>query len=240
MVPGVRLRGLEILGVVPGSPAGRVGLEAGDVILSVGLAGVVTPDDLRRALSGPDSRLRLKVFDLGTDQVLNVNVDLGPTNPGPFPPPVTVMGRVKVDVLTVGGETTGITLTAADGKVYDLAFAAGHPPGREADGRFAVASGWLRAVPGPERPGRRVIRVEQFRLVGRAGSPGGVGGVGPVLMWASEGDPQRAAWAFASGLNPGAARIVRIGLPSARFQRRTSPSQLPEAMVLPSGERAML
>ena len=28
------------------------------------------------------------------------------------------------------------------------------------------------------------------------------------------------------------------GLPSARFQSRTSPSQLPEATVLPSGEMA--
>src|SRR5207245_1581365 len=43
---------------------------------------------------------------------------------------------------------------------------------------------------------------------------------------------------FAAALNPGAATMVRTGLPSAAFQRRTSPSQLPEAMVLPSGETA--
>ncbi len=41
-----------------------------------------------------------------------------------------------------------------------------------------------------------------------------------------------------AALYPGAAMMVRSSLPSARFQSRTSPSQLPEATVLPSREIA--
>jgi hypothetical protein len=47
-----------------------------------------------------------------------------------------------------------------------------------------------------------------------------------------------AACAFVLGLKPGAATIVSKGWPSAKFQRRISPSQLPEATVLPSGASA--
>jgi hypothetical protein len=110
--------------------------------------------------------LRLKVFETRSEQVLNVPVVLGPPGPGPGPVPIAVTGRLRVGVMAIGGESTGVTLTAEDGKTFDLDFGERRPPGREADGRIAFVSGWLKASQGPERPGRRVIRVEDFRLVG--------------------------------------------------------------------------
>jgi membrane-associated protease RseP (regulator of RpoE activity) len=166
VIPGVRLRGLEVLGVVPGSPAGRAGLGAGDVILSANSARIVAPDDLRRALAESGGRLRLKVFEARTEQVLNVAVVLGPPSPGAGPTPITVVGRIKFGGVAVGAETTGITLTAADGMSYDLDFGAARPPDRAADGRAAVVSGVLTVGPGPERPSRRVLKVSDFRIVG--------------------------------------------------------------------------
>ena len=51
-------------------------------------------------------------------------------------------------------------------------------------------------------------------------------------------ETQRPAVFSVVGLKPGAAMKLRISLPSARFQSLTSPSQLPEATVLPSREMA--
>ncbi len=53
-----------------------------------------------------------------------------------------------------------------------------------------------------------------------------------------QGWPAALAWAWASATKPGAAVNDRRSVPSSRFQSRTSPSQLPEASVCPSGERA--
>src|SRR5262249_32921880 len=124
LVPGVRLSGLEVLGVVPGSPAARAGLRAGDVVLSADATRGVAPDDLRRAMAGSGGRLLLKVFEARSGQVLNMAVVLGPSGPGAGPVPVTVTGRLRVGVMAVGGETTGTTLTAPDGRTYDLDFGA--------------------------------------------------------------------------------------------------------------------
>jgi membrane-associated protease RseP (regulator of RpoE activity) len=173
LIPGVRLWGLEVLGVVPGSPAMRAGLKPGDVILAANSRRVDDPDDLRRVLAESGGLLRLKVFEARSEQVLNVPVVLEPPGPGPGPVPITVTGRLKVGVMAIGGETTGITLTAEDGRAFDLDFGAGRPPGREVDGRLAFVSGWLKPGPGPERPGRRVIRVEDFRLIGGRPRPEG-------------------------------------------------------------------
>src|SRR4051794_13923119 len=57
VIPDVRLQGVEVLGVVPGSPASRAGLNHGDVILSANFGRVKTPDDLRRALAQSGPRL---------------------------------------------------------------------------------------------------------------------------------------------------------------------------------------
>lgn len=176
IVPGVRARGVEILGVAPGSPAARSGLEPGDVILAANSARVNSPNDLRRALATSGGRLRLKVFDAGTEQVLVVLVRLGSPGPGPGdgPTPIIVTGRIKVGAVAIGGETTGTTLTASDGATYDLEFGPGGPPRNLPDGQFAVVSGLLRAGGGPERPGRQVIRVSGLRVVG-GGRPRGPG-----------------------------------------------------------------
>jgi hypothetical protein len=163
VIPGVRLRGLEVLGVMPGSPVGRAGLGAGDVILAANSARIIAPDDLRRAMAESGGWLRLKVFEARTEQVLNVTVSLGP---GAGPMPITVTGRLSVGAVAIGAETTGITLTAPDGRSYDLDFGAARPPDRGVDGWVAVVSGVLRVSPGPERRGRRIIQVSHFRLVG--------------------------------------------------------------------------
>jgi len=163
VIPGVRLRGLEVLGVIPGSPAGRAGLGAGDVILAANSARVIAPDDLRRAMAESGGWLRLKVFEARTEQVLNVTVAL---RPGADPMPITVVGRLQVGAAAIGAETTGFTLTTSDGRSYDLDFGAARPPDRGADGRVAAVSGVLRVSPGPERRGRRIIQVSHFRLVG--------------------------------------------------------------------------
>ena len=170
VVPDVPVAGLEVLGVVPGSPAARAGLGAGDVILSANAARIVAPDDLRRALGESRGRLLLKVFEARSEQVLNVTVLLGPTAPGgaPWPSPIAVAGRLRVGVVAIGAETTGVTLTTADGTTYDLDFGASRPPDRGSDGRDAVVSGVLaaRPRPGPERRDRRIIKVNHFRLIG--------------------------------------------------------------------------
>jgi S1-C subfamily serine protease len=44
--------GVEIVSVEPGGPAARAGLEAGDIILSIGAVEVTSPDDLFRFLAG--------------------------------------------------------------------------------------------------------------------------------------------------------------------------------------------
>jgi hypothetical protein len=118
--------------------------------------------------------LRLKVFEAHTEQILNVMVTL---RPGAGPMPITVTGRLKVRAVAIGAETTGITLTTTDGRSYDLDFGA-RLPDRGIDGRVAVVSGVIRVSPGPERRGRRIIRVTHFRLVG-GGRP------------MAEGDPRR-------------------------------------------------
>src|SRR5262245_51226533 len=163
VIPGVRLGGLEVLGVIPGSPAGRAGLGAGDVILAANSVRVIASNDLRRAMTESGGWLRLKVFEARTEQVLNVTVAL---RPGVGPTPITVIGRLNVGAAAIGGETTGITLTSTDGQSYDLDFGAVRPPDRGADGRVAVVSGVLRVSPGPERRARRIIQVSHFRLVG--------------------------------------------------------------------------
>ena len=70
--------------------------------------------------------LRLKVFEVRTEQVLNVTVAL---RPGAGPMPITVIGRLHVGAAAIGAETTGITLTTGDGRTYDLDFGAARPPG---------------------------------------------------------------------------------------------------------------
>jgi hypothetical protein len=167
VIPGVALQGLEVLGVVPGSPAARSGLNAGDVVLSANSARVIAPEDLRRAMAGSWGQLHLKVFQARSEQVLNVTVVLGPAAPVPTPLPVTLTGRLKVGVMAVGAETTGVTLTTADGTSYDLDFGAARPPDQGSDGRSAVVTGTLVRGTGPERPGRRVIKVSGFRLIER-------------------------------------------------------------------------
>jgi membrane-associated protease RseP (regulator of RpoE activity) len=165
LLPGLRVPGLQVLDVVPGSPADRAGLKAGDVVLAANAQRVTAPEDLRRVIAGSGGRLRLKVFEAHTEQVLNRTAVLGPAAPPVGPVPVTVTGRLRVGVVAVGAETTGVTLAAADGTTYDLDFGAARPPDREADGRVAVVSGVVLIRPGPERPGRRVIKVTAFRLV---------------------------------------------------------------------------
>jgi membrane-associated protease RseP (regulator of RpoE activity) len=165
LLPGVRVLGLEVLGVVPGSPAERAALRAGDVVLAANAQRVTTPDELRRVMAGSGGRLRLKVFEASTEQVLNRVAVLGPGAPPAGPGTVTVTGRLRVGGVAVGGETTGITLSAADGMTYDLDFRAARPPGRGADGRMAVVSGVVVRSPGPERPGRRVLKVTAFQLL---------------------------------------------------------------------------
>jgi len=166
VIPGVRLSGLEVLGVVPGSPAAQAGLDVGDVIFSANARRVVTPNDLRQVLATSEGWLRLKVFQARSEQVLNVNIALGPVPSGPGPVPLVVTGRLRVGVFAVGGETTGTTLTTAAGKSYDLDFGTARPPGPESEGRTAVVTGLLRVSLGPELPGRQIIRVENFRLIG--------------------------------------------------------------------------
>ena len=172
IIPGVRLAGLEVVGVVPASPAQRAGLKGGDIILAASSTRVIAPDDLRRALAASRGRLRLKFFDLATDQMLNTTVQLGPGVPGAGA--ITVTGRLPVGAVAIGGETTGVTLTATDGSTYDLDFAPARAPGRQANGSAATVTGMMRLGRGPERPGRRIISVTSIRLLG-----GGVPGVRP-------------------------------------------------------------
>jgi hypothetical protein len=165
ILPGVRLVGLEILDVVPGSPAEVAGLGPSDIVLSANDRRIVAPDDLRRAMAVSGGRLRLKVFEVSTGQVLNMIAILGPGRPGGGSPIVTIVGRLRLGVPAIGGETTGISLTTRDGRTYDLDFRGASIPDRRADERTAVISGILTEGRGPERPGRKIIRVSDFRLL---------------------------------------------------------------------------
>jgi membrane-associated protease RseP (regulator of RpoE activity) len=168
VIPGVPLAGLEVLGVVPGSPAARAGLAPGDVVLSANAARIIVPDDLRRALAESRGLLRMKVFEGRTEQVLNRDVFLGPGPSGGSPLVISVTGRLKLGVMAIGGETTGMTLTTPDGQIYELDFGRARPPDRDADGRDAIVSGLLTTRRGPERRNRQIIKVSGFRIIGGA------------------------------------------------------------------------
>ena len=134
LLPDVRLGGLEVLGVVPGSPADAAGLGPCDVVPGANNARIVAPDDLRRAMAVSGGHLRLRVFEAGTGQVLNLTAVLGPRR--------RAEGRRRSSSRAVSGSASrpsaarrpAPTLTTRDGRVYDLDFRGGKVPDRPLTG----------------------------------------------------------------------------------------------------------
>jgi hypothetical protein len=72
-------QGMKIEQVTPGSPAARLGLEAGDVILSVNGRPVRNAADYARSLDQGGGRVRLEILDARSGKVvIRDNVMLGP------------------------------------------------------------------------------------------------------------------------------------------------------------------
>jgi S1-C subfamily serine protease len=68
--------GLLVLHVIPGTPAARAGLRAGDVIRRVGDRTITTPTSLQRALAASDSReAKLDIVRKGGKQVVDLKWD---------------------------------------------------------------------------------------------------------------------------------------------------------------------
>ncbi|HEX5044204.1 MAG TPA: PDZ domain-containing protein [Candidatus Polarisedimenticolaceae bacterium] len=101
--------GVQVLGLVPGGPADRSGMEAGDVVLGVGSVSVLDLETLNQTLltMKPGQRAELRVLRDGTVQtvplVLGDRAKVKPMTeptptPAPAPRPLTLSRRFR-DVL---------------------------------------------------------------------------------------------------------------------------------------------
>ena len=72
-VPGSPRRGMLIRRVVPGSAAARMGLEPGDVILTVNSITVETVDRFQAALDTSDGHVVMRVRDVRRPRVVTVH-----------------------------------------------------------------------------------------------------------------------------------------------------------------------
>jgi predicted metalloprotease with PDZ domain len=71
---GIHPRGLEIIRVLPGSPAFVAGLERGDSIVAVDGGRVNTPDELHRLLHRTGRQAELTVRDVRTGRLVRMHV----------------------------------------------------------------------------------------------------------------------------------------------------------------------
>jgi S1-C subfamily serine protease len=68
--------GVKVVGTVPGGAGERVGLEVGDIIVSVDGMPIADTSDLHEALQSSDGYVRLRVRDVRTARLTYCNVDL--------------------------------------------------------------------------------------------------------------------------------------------------------------------